>query len=103
MRIWHCQHQLIIVECNTDDDCTGSSDTCVAKVCYCGANEKCSGRTDTCDTGFCKCGGIDGCNETQVCALGICQGISLFIFKESQIDKVFSNSDIMQMIYTFAC
>ena len=42
----------ITIECNTNEDCTGSSDTCKHNVCYCGpGEEKCFG---SCTDGKCR-------------------------------------------------
>ena len=42
---------LITVECYTNADCTGASDTCKNNLCYCGPREeKCS---STCTDGKC--------------------------------------------------
>ena len=68
-----------MLECFDDDDCNGSSDTCVANICYCKSNIKCSGQTDTCESGSCKCGNRDACSEPDICTFGACSGRS-FVF-----------------------
>ena len=62
------------LECTTDEDCYGESDTCVLNICFCGSNAKCSGRTDKCHMGACRCGDNEECPETQTCSHGECQG-----------------------------
>ena len=67
-----------VIECYTDDDCHGASDTCKSSICYCGSNDKCTERTDTCTAGQCKCGANDMCLwEWRVrngkCSLGQCE------------------------------
>ena len=71
----------MILECFTDSDCTGDSDTCVSNTCVCGSTEKCSGRTDTCVMETCKCGENEECSETEICSAGICRGMLFFIFE----------------------
>ena len=72
----------VIIECSTDDDCTGNSDTCISNYCHCGSIAKCSGISDTCKAGFCTCGENDECSraELEVCRLGECHGRVLLIF-----------------------
>ena len=65
----------LFLECQTDEDCSVSSDTCHEHICRCGANAKCTKNTDTCEAGVCKCGENDECPETQYCNLGECKGI----------------------------
>ena len=63
----------IILECNTDEDCHGGSDTCKSSICYCGSNKKCTERADKCTAGQCKCGGNDECLYPETCSLGQCE------------------------------
>ena len=72
-----------IIECKTNDDCTGDSDTCISNYCHCGSIAKCTGRTDTCKAGVCTCGENDECSEAglEVCRLGECQGNILLKFQ----------------------
>ena len=72
-----------MLECDTDEQCSGASDTCVSfwdqlhqyQLCYCGSNPKCSGRSDKCTSGLCSCGETDECPEGETCWLGKCQGL----------------------------
>ena len=68
----------MILECLTNSDCTGDSDTCVSNLCFCGTTEKCTGRTDTCVMEKCKCGENEECSETEFCSTGECRGILIF-------------------------
>ena len=70
------QHITTTVECNTNADCHGASDSCLQNVCHCGLNERCSGRTYTCKMGLCHCGRNSECSETQLCSNGKCQSMS---------------------------
>ena len=65
----------MILECWTDSDCIGDSDTCVSNLCFCGSTEKCAGRTDTCVMGKCKCSENEECSETSICSNGECRGM----------------------------
>ena len=65
----------MILECSTDSDCTGDSDTCISNVCFCGSIAKCFGRTDTCVMGKCKCGEHEECSVTETCSAGECQSM----------------------------
>ena len=64
----------IKIECVTNEDCSGASDTCISKICYCGSEKKCTGRSDTCTNGKCKCGENDECASTELCFLKKCHG-----------------------------
>ena len=70
------QHITTTVECNTNVDCHGASDSCVQNVCHCGLNERYTGRTYTCKMGLCHCGRNSECSETQLCSNGKCQSMS---------------------------
>ena len=70
----------ITLECYSDTDCTGISDTCKANACFCGSTDKCSEIAGTCILGKCKCGENEGCSEHEICSAGECQGILFFIF-----------------------
>ena len=67
-------HIPITIECLTDEDCFGASDTCISNVCHCGSNARCSGKTNKCTKGICKCGENDECSSTEICSLGKCVG-----------------------------
>ena len=90
--IFHHQHVLIL-DCNSDNDCTGNSDTCVSNFCRCGSSARCSavegsssGKTDTCIDGLCvKCGNNDECSEYDICILGECKGMFIFIIKSFEV------------------
>ena len=76
----------IILECFTDSDCTGDSDTCVSNSCVCGSTEKCSGITvDACVIGKCQCGEHEECSETEICSVGECVGRWFLIFTKSNL------------------
>lgn len=62
----------MILECFTDSNCTGDSDTCISNACLCGSIEKCFGKTDTCVMGKCKCGEHEECTEIESCNAGEC-------------------------------
>ena len=73
---------ILIIDCSTDDDCTGNSDICVLRYCHCGSSKKCLGRADspwktpTCESGLCKCVDHDECpGEYDICVQGECQGM----------------------------
>ena len=68
-------HIFISLECDTNEDCSGASDTCISNSCHCGSKAKCKGRADTCTEGICKCGGNDECPVDEFCFLGKCQGM----------------------------
>ena len=86
------QHALI-VDCNSDNDCNGNSDTCVSNFCRCGSSVRCSavegtssGKTDTCIDGQCvKCGDNDECSEYDVCILGECKGMFILILQRLEL------------------
>ena len=44
----------MILECYTDSDCTGDSDTCVSNTCFCGTTAKCSGELSLCSDSQCQ-------------------------------------------------
>ena len=77
----------MLLDCHTNADCNGNSNTCVSNYCQCGSNVRCSGRadssgkTDTCKNGNCKCGDNDECGENEVCGLGKCNGMKLLILR----------------------
>ena len=75
----------LLLECQTNDDCSNASDTCHENICKCGSNAKCTGRTDNCTSGNCTCGQNNECSENQYCDLGDCKGMSVLIFRPSQI------------------
>ena len=68
-------HIFISLECDTNEDCSGASDTCISNSCHCGSKAKCERRADTCTEGICKCGGNDECPVDEFCFLGKCQGM----------------------------
>ena len=86
------QHALI-VDCNSDNDCTGNSDTCVSNFCHCGSSVRCSAvegnsslKTDTCNDGLCvKCGDNDECSGYDVCLLGECKGMLILTIKSFEV------------------
>ena len=43
MPIWYKYliHFLITIGCNTDEDCSGATDTCTSGQCRCGENDMC--------------------------------------------------------------
>ena len=57
----------LLLECQTNDDCSNASDTCHENICKCGSNAKCTGRTDNCTLGNCTCGQNNECSEKQYC------------------------------------
>ena len=74
----------MFIDCYTNDDCNGTSDTCISNHCHCGSNLRCShlnGKADICKDGDCKCGEDDECAENEVCVEGKCQGILFWIIK----------------------
>ena len=75
---WHIE---IASECTTNDDCTGSSDTCQSNICLCGTKGKCTGRVDTCTSGQCKCGKNNECSYSESCSFGKCLGKDLHTYK----------------------
>ena len=85
--IFVCYH-ILIIDCSTDDDCSGNSDTCVSNYCHCGSSMKCLARADTpwktptCESGLCRCVDHDECPEDRSCNGGECQGMLKIIFKE---------------------
>ena len=73
--VWNHDSRIpIMTECNTNEDCSGASDTCKSNVCYCGSETKCTRIADTCKTGQCKCGEYDECSSHETCILGKCKG-----------------------------
>ena len=75
--LWKILQFLNIGECNTDGDCTGSTDTCNAGICKCGqTGDACSTLTDTCNSGSCQCGSQQSsCNPktADMCSDGECK------------------------------
>ena len=75
----------IVLECTTNEDCFGTSDTCKSNVCYCGSKEKCAWRADMCIAGKCECGGNAECSSNQICSLSKCTGKK--ISKSKNVDN----------------
>ena len=64
----------LFLECQTIDDCYGTSDTCHENICKCGSNSQCTLNKGSCELGTCRCGENDECSDTQHCFNGECQG-----------------------------
>ena len=63
---------MIILDCTTNEDCTGTTDTCKEGRCYCGSEGECTGRSDKCAENKCKCGESDKCSPVEMCSDGKC-------------------------------
>ena len=64
---------VIMIDCTTNGDCTGTTDTCKSSRCYCGSEDECTGRSDTCTGGRCQCGENDKCSSVDICSFGQCK------------------------------
>ena len=62
-------------QCQSDEECGGSTDTCDSGTCKCGMAEPCGNLTDTCINGLCQCGSQHTCDQKKadMCSAGICK------------------------------
>ena len=87
------------LECQTIDDCYGTSDTCHENICKCGSNAKCTGTTDTCNDGKCSCGNNTVCSGTEYCDRGECKGMSALIFTRTQLLFICKSEKLLMYLY----